>query len=167
MRQVLLLNGNGDVLNFIPWTRALTLVLKGRVTVYETFEDEVRSQSRTFRIPAVVGLMKMVPFKHCGTVTLNKTNLLIRDGYECQYCGHELRPHTTTIDHVVPTSRGGKREWLNCVAACKPCNGRKDNRTPEEAHMPLRGRTWVPTRKIVLKEHARIMGVPQWMPYFA
>lgn len=167
MKKVLLLNGNGDVLTFIPWTRAISLVLKGRVTVYETFEDEVRSQSRTFKIPAVIGLLKMVPYKHGGSVTLSKVNLLIRDAFKCQYCGRELRPYTTTVDHLLPVSRGGKREWLNVVAACKPCNGKKDNRTPDEARMPLRGRPWVPTRKVVLKEHARNMGVPQWMPYFA
>lgn len=167
MRKVLLLNGNGDVLTFIPWTRALSLVIKGRVTVYETFEDEVKSQSRTFKIPAVIGLLKMVPYKHSGRVTLSKLNLLIRDGFTCQYCGRELRPYTVTVDHIVPVSRGGARDWMNVVAACKPCNGKKDNRTPDEAHMPLRGKPWVPTRKVVLKEHARSMGVAQWMPYFA
>lgn len=167
MRKVLLLNGNGDVLTFIPWTRALSLVLKGRVTVYETFEDEVRSQSRSFKIPAVIGLLKMVPFKHGGRVTLSKTNLLIRDGFECQYCRRELTPNTITIDHVIPVSRGGGRDWMNVVSACKPCNGKKDNRTPDEAHMPLLSRPWIPTRKVVLHEHAKSMGVAQWMPYFA
>lgn len=167
MKKVLLLNGNGDVLTFIPWTRAMSLVLKGRVTVYETFEDEVRSQSRTFKIPAVIGLLKMVPYKHSGKVSLSKTNLLIRDKFECQYCGKELRTHNATVDHIVPVSRGGKREWLNVVASCKPCNGKKDNRTPDEAHMTLRSHPWVPTRKIVLQKHAEALGVPQWMPYFA
>lgn len=167
MKKVLLLNGNGDVLTFIPWPRAISLVLKGRVTVYETFEDEVRSQSRTFKIPAVIGLLKMVPYKHSGSVTLSKVNLLIRDEFRCQYCGRELRPYTTTVDHVIPVSRGGRRMWENVVAACKPCNGKKDNRTPDEAHMPLRGWPWIPTRKIVLREHAKSMGVPQWLPYFA
>ena len=167
MKKVLLLNGNGDVLSFIPWTRALSLVFKGRVTVYETFEDEVRSQSRSFKIPAVIGLLKMVPFKHSGKVSLSKTNLLIRDGFECQYCGKDLRPHSTTVDHILPSIRGGKKEWLNVVAACKPCNEKKGSRTPDEARMPLRGKPWVPTRKVVLKEHAKSMGVAQWLPYFA
>ena len=167
MKKVLLLNGNGDVLTFIPWTRALSLVLKRRVMVYEEFEDEVRSQSRSFKIPAVIGLLRMVPYKHSGRVSLSKRNLLIRDGFECQYCGKALKEYNTTVDHIVPTSRGGERGWLNVVAACKPCNGKKDNRTPNEARMPLRGKPWVPTRKVVLKEHAKSMGVAQWLPYFA
>jgi len=167
MRKVLLLNGNGDVLNFIPWTRAIALVLKGKVTVYEEFEDEVRSQTRTFRIPAVIGLLRMIPFKHGGHVSLSKQNLLIRDGHECQYCGRELSIHTATVDHIVPVSRGGRKVWSNVVAACKPCNGRKGNRTPAEAHMLPRTRPWVPTRKVVLRQHAAVLGVEKWKPYFA
>ena len=163
----MLLNGNGDVLSFIPWTRAMSLVLKGRVTVYEEFEDEVHSQTRTFKVPAVIGLLKMIPFKHSGKVSLSKQNLLIRDQHACQYCGKDLRPHTVTVDHILPVSRGGKRIWKNVVAACKPCNGKKGNRTPQEAHMRLKNRPWVPTRKVVLRKHAENLGIQEWMPYFA
>ena len=70
------------------------------------------------------------------------------------------------MKHSLPISRGGRRVWENVVAACKPCNGRKDNRTPQEAHMTPRTRPWVPTRKVVLRQHAAELGVAQWMPYF-
>jgi len=46
----------------------------------------------------------------------------------------------------VPRSRGGSWTWLNTVAACQSCNGRKGNRTPEEAGMRLRMAPYVPTR---------------------
>jgi hypothetical protein len=42
-----------------------------------------------------------------------------------------------TLDHVFPRSRGGLSSWENLVAACKSCNRRKADRTPEEAEMPL------------------------------
>jgi 5-methylcytosine-specific restriction endonuclease McrA len=42
-----------------------------------------------------------------------------------------------TIDHVLPRSRGGKTVWENVTTACQKCNGRKGNRTPAEANMPL------------------------------
>ena len=35
---------------------------------------------------------------------------------------------------------------MNTVAACGKCNGRKGNRTPDEAHMALRFEPYVPTR---------------------
>ncbi len=58
-------------------------------------------------------------------------------------------------------------EWKNVVAACKPCNTKKGNRTPHEARMTPRTRPWVPTRKVVLREHAVTLGVEKWLPYFA
>jgi hypothetical protein len=44
-----------------------------------------------------------------------------------------------------PTSRGGYDSWMNCITACRPCNGRKGNRLPEEAHMSLLYLPYVPS----------------------
>jgi 5-methylcytosine-specific restriction endonuclease McrA len=46
----------------------------------------------------------------------------------------------------VPESRGGRWTWMNLVTACGPCNGRKADRTPEEAGMPLLYLPYVPNR---------------------
>ena len=59
--------------------------------------------------------------------------MLARDRHACAYCGR----HATTVDHVLPQSRGGESTWLNAVAACAPCNHRKANRTPQQAGMSL------------------------------
>lgn len=40
-------------------------------------------------------------------------------------------------EHVL-SSRGAASSWLNLVSACKECNGRKADRTPEDAGMMLR-----------------------------
>jgi 5-methylcytosine-specific restriction endonuclease McrA len=63
--------------------------------------------------------------------------LFNRDNWKCQYCGTKLGWHNITIDHVMPASRGGGTSWLNCVSACRPCNRRKDCKTPDEAGMKL------------------------------
>jgi hypothetical protein len=39
---------------------------------------------------------------------------------------------------MLPKSRGGTSAWHNVVLACKDCNDRKGDRTPDEAGMPLR-----------------------------
>ena len=44
-----------------------------------------------------------------------------------------------------PKSRGGGDTWSNLVTCCKRCNGIKDNKTPEEAGMVLKKRTFAPT----------------------
>ena len=66
----------------------------------------------------------------------NRT-LFRRDDYRCIYCGNQYLKSELTRDHVRPISRGGTDRWENVVAACKRCNFRKDNKTPEEAKMPL------------------------------
>ncbi len=69
--------------------------------------------------------------------TLCNRTLFKRDDYRCMYCANQLGRANLTRDHVLPLSRGGTDRWENVVAACKRCNFRKDNRTPEEAGMPL------------------------------
>ena len=41
----------------------------------------------------------------------------------CIYCG---RP-SESIDHIIPTSRGGLSTTENCVPACLSCNGNKSD----------------------------------------
>lgn len=72
------------------------------------------------------------------TISLRDNTLLFRrDHFICAYCGNEFQPSRLTRDHIIPRSRGGSNNWMNVVTACKSCNTHKDNRTPEEAHMPL------------------------------
>ena len=49
-------------------------------------------------------------------------------------------------DRCMPASKGGATSWMNLVAACKPCNHRKADRTPEAAGMKLHYVPYVPNR---------------------
>jgi 5-methylcytosine-specific restriction endonuclease McrA len=79
------------------------------------------------------------------TVPFSRRNVFKRDRSTCQYCGRRPAADDLTIDHVVPRAQGGLSTWENCVLACVDCNSRKANRTPEQAHMPLKKR---PTRPL-------------------
>jgi hypothetical protein len=63
-----------------------------------------------------------------------------RDRNQCRYCGTRVNwqarrgPSSGTYDHVDPD---GENTYENVVVACRRCNGRKRDRTPEEAGMPL------------------------------
>lgn len=63
-----------------------------------------------------------------------------RDENKCRYCGAQTSPPDRksklgrTFDHVDPNRAEGAR---NLVVACRGCNGKKGQRTPEEAGMPL------------------------------
>ena len=49
--------------------------------------------------------------------------ILKRDDYTCSYCGQEA----TTVDHIIPISKGGVDHESNLTSACTTCNyGKKD-----------------------------------------
>lgn len=50
----------------------------------------------------------------------------------CLYCGRHLKAKGTTLDHVVPISRGGTHHIGNLALACLLCNAAKRERTPAE-----------------------------------
>lgn len=80
------------------------------------------------------------------TPALSKSRLLRRDRFTCAYCGGRFAERELQCEHIVPASRGGATSWMNLVAACAGCNGRKADRTPEEARMQLLYLPYVPSR---------------------
>ena len=115
--------------------RAIVLVQYGIAEVLENSDDVVRSPSTVMPIPSVIRLRRYVRRPRAHPVPFNRRNVLRRDFYTCQYCGAR---HELTIDHVTPRSKGGRHVWENVVAACRDCNQRKGNRSPEEAGLHLR-----------------------------
>jgi hypothetical protein len=53
--------------------------------------------------------------------------LLNRDGWMCHYCGRWLTLKNMTVDHVIPTLRGGPDTLDNTVICCLECNVRKSD----------------------------------------
>lgn len=144
MRRALLLNADWTPLHFISDWRAVRLLMNDRAEVVNNFETGVpslweeafTSATQSIQVPATLRLRKYV-HKKWKAPRFRKKVLFNRDGWKCQYCGVKLQWHNITIDHVMPSSRGGGTTWLNCVTACRPCNRRKDDQTPEEAGMKL------------------------------
>lgn len=76
---------------------------------------------------------------------LSNPKLFVRDRNVCAYCGGRFAFEDLTREHIVPVSRGGQDTWMNCITACKACNGRKGSRLPEEVHMSLLYLPYVPS----------------------
>ncbi len=53
-----------------------------------------------------------------------RLEVLEEAGYVCAYCGS----YADTVDHRVPTSRGGTSDPDNLVAACRSCNSARGGR---------------------------------------
>ena len=77
---------------------------------------------------------------------LNRAMVFARDRHICAYCGGRYSGGALEMEHVTPSSRGGSTVWQNVVSACRACNQRKGNRTPESAGMPLLYVPYVPNR---------------------
>ncbi len=77
--------------------------------------------------------------------TLANPKLFARDRGICAYCGGHFHFDDLTREHIVPVSRGGDDSWMNCITACRACNGQKGNRLPEEAGMTLLYLPYVPS----------------------
>lgn len=139
--RVLVLNAGYEPLGLTSVRRGVLLVQSGRAEVVSPSGRYLRTPTRPYPIPSVVRLYRMIR-RPPGRLSLSRKNVYRRDRYTCQYCGRtgvEL-----TLDHVIPKSRGGKTTWENLVTACKECNTKKGNRTPEEAGMRLLKRPRAP-----------------------
>ncbi|MFN8509006.1 MAG: HNH endonuclease [Deinococcaceae bacterium] len=131
---VLVLNASYEALQVCSIKRAVTLLQYGIAEVLESTESVIRSPSTVWPVPSVVRLKRYIRRPRVQPVPFSRGNVLRRDGYACQYCGKKT---DLTLDHVVPRSRGGPHTWENVVTACRSCNQRKGNRSPEEAGLTL------------------------------
>jgi len=93
-------------------------------------------------------------------VPLSRRAIFARDGGRCVYCAAPA----TSIDHVIPRSRGGAHAWENVVSACHRCNHMKADKPLKELGWRLRqlprepvGSAW------------RVLGATRaeevWIPY--
>jgi 5-methylcytosine-specific restriction endonuclease McrA len=144
MLRALLLNSDFTPLHFISDWRAVRLFLNGRASIVteitgkpSVWNESFNTPTMKIPIPATMRLITPVnkKWKH---PRFRKKVLFNRDNWQCQYCSVQLHWQSITIDHVLPSSRGGQTSWKNCVASCKSCNKRKGSKTPEEAGMKLR-----------------------------
>lgn len=135
--RALLLNSTYEPMKIISWQKALILWFQDKVEIIEYHQVFVHSIRTSFQIPAVLRLKHYVKPQRTSAVRFCRENVYIRDNYTCQYCGDRQPLKELTLDHVIPASKQGPKNWTNVVTACRPCNQRKGNRTPKTANMPL------------------------------
>lgn len=124
--------------------RAVNMLLADRAELVESNGEKIHSINLVIDAPLVVRLRHYVRIPRNLPMPLSRRAILTRDGYTCQYCGAQPGREELTIDHVLPRSRGGRTDWENVTTACGECNRRKANKTPEEAHMPLKTKPFRP-----------------------
>jgi len=160
---VLLLDSTYEPLKVISWMRAMTLIVTGDAEVVEESEKLVRSASNEWKLPSVI--RQLSKFKRKGKAQFSRLNIYMRDAWTCQYCYEKKPTKDLTFDHVLPRAQGGKTNWTNIVTACRPCNSRKEDRTPQQAKMKLLREPeeprWLPAQMVI-----RMKEIPKnWAPY--
>jgi 5-methylcytosine-specific restriction endonuclease McrA len=162
---ILLLNASEEILDIIDWVRAVKLLFaeKAEKPCNHTDCYKIKTSSGYFDLPSVIILRKYVhvPFVRCKLPS--KRNVHRRDGNRCQYCGCHLNSRNSSVDHVMPRSRGGDHSWGNMVSACKPCNRKKANRTPKEAGMCLAKTPTAPAKNAIMLHRMEKRG--EWEPW--
>ncbi|MFK3985275.1 HNH endonuclease [Micromonospora sp. NPDC050397] len=140
MDAVLVINADLGPLHKVSVQHAIRMLLR---RVAEIHEAEPDRRIGVFPMPRVVRLVRYVVtrWRFSSGPAWSRSGVHLRDGHRCAYCDGRA----TTIDHVLPRSRGGRNTWKNTVAACYACNQRKGDRTPAEAGMPLRYDPAVPS----------------------
>lgn len=161
--RTLVLNAGYEPLAVVSFRRALILVMNDKATVIERVErDPVRGIGGAYDRPAVIVLTRYVRVPNVRGVPVTRRGVLRRDANRCGYCGKPA----STIDHVLPRSRGGSNTWENLVACCLRCNNLKSDHTPQEMGWQLR---WSPLPP--RGAHWTVRGTeradPVWEPYLA
>jgi 5-methylcytosine-specific restriction endonuclease McrA len=160
-KRVLVLNQDFSPVSICTIQRAFLLVyLEKAYLVSRANGSMIRTVSFAYPMPSVIRLKNYVHIPYRGVV-LTRQNIFKRDGFRCQYCGTS---GDLTLDHVVPKARGGKTTWANLVTACKSCNARKGDYTPEELGLTIRTRPFRPSYVMFLRDYSGY-AYEEWIPY--
>jgi 5-methylcytosine-specific restriction endonuclease McrA len=122
--EALVLNATYEPLCVVSQRRAVVLVITEKAVAVERGAALVRSARTVLDVPEVVRLTRFVKVPYRATVPLTRKAVFARDGGRCVYCSAVA----TSLDHVVPKSRGGTHTWENVVSACGRCNHVKADR---------------------------------------
>lgn len=151
-----MLNSSYEPLKLVNWQKALILWFQDKVEVLAHHQSFARSIRDKFPLPSVIRLKKYVRSQESTKIRFCRENIYIRDDYVCQYCHYRHPTKDLTLDHVFPVAQGGLKVWTNIVTACRGCNQKKGNKTPEQASMPLLKRPeeprWLPAIKFEVNE---------------
>ena len=158
--QALVLNASYEPLCVVSGRRAVVLVLTEKAVAVAAGDLVLHSERANVPVPVVVRLTRFVRVPYRATVPLTRRAVFARDGGRCIYCSAPA----TSLDHVVPKSRGGPHTWDNVVSACARCNHVKADRGIAELGWRMRHPPVAPTGAVWRIIGAKRMD-PRWRPF--
>ncbi len=109
-------------------------------------DDGIGTPNRSVRAPRVIIAVNFnkLPLKR---PRLTMKNLRERDGGKCAYTLRTLTPEESSMEHLLPRSKGGRTVFSNVVLADKKINNMRGNRSLKEAGLTLKIQPRVPEAK--------------------
>ncbi len=160
-QRVLVLNQDYSPIAVCSIERAFLLVfLEKAELLAAAIGQQLNTISHSYPMPSVIRLYRYIHVPYKGVV-LTRQNIFKRDGFQCQYCG---TTRDLSLDHIIPSSKGGESSWTNLVTACKRCNARKGDQSPEQAGMKLAKKPIKPSYVMFLRDFSGQQN-PEWMPF--
>ncbi len=132
-------------IDVIQADKGFAMVYSGRAKVVENYSY---GPCARFLFPSVIVLTSYIRKQELA-LRPSRKNIYWRDKYTCQYCAKKFWSKDLSLDHVMPKSRGGGKDWFNLVTSCHKCNQKKGNKTPSEAEMKLIRVPYIPKMSIM------------------
>lgn len=110
----------------VSWSEWITLPIRD-------WEFYISSPKQNIRVPTVIisSNFKKMPYKRVSA-TPTPSEVYSRDSGICQYTNRKLTREESSIDHIIPKSKGGDNSWTNVVLCDKQLNTKKGNRLNSE-----------------------------------
>lgn len=164
--ETLVLNADGSPISIIPlsaihWSEAVKLIYLNKVSVLESYPEVISSPSWSIAKPCVI--MTKAFYRNVYKPKFTKLNLLYRDEFKCQYCSNVFNHKNLTMDHVIPKSHGGQKNFENIVLSCAKCNEKKADKYIKPIKEPT-----IPTYYELLNKRKKFpitMAHPSWQKY--
>ena len=165
--RILRLDVSGRPVDWVSWQDAVCLYARD-IVVWTLGDPVLRLRGGHSRIDGSQSIMDInsiiacdgKPMPQKGVPPLTNQALFGRDRSTCLYCGSRFRDGELTRDHIVPSSRGGRDAWDNCVAACRRCNHAKGDQLVHEWGRELLALPYTPNyaEYLALINSGRILG---------
>lgn len=168
---VLLLDAAWRIDRVIDAEHACELMVMHRVVAAsEEIATVMHSPSITVEVPSVIARIGLLHACELRPPAYSARRVRLRDSHLCQFVigAAPCTRRGDSVDHLLPRSLGGGDSWLNVVAACRPHNGAKSNRTLDQMHRlygwSLKRDPFVPSRSALVAAGLRDRH-PAWEPF--
>ena len=111
MEMTLLLNSTFEPLRVVHWQKAIALLWQGKVEVLEVYDREVHGVSISFKLPAVMRLLKLVRLKDSHrAVKFSRINIFTQRRLRLPVLSHQISHGRADVRSCGADRQGGAED---------------------------------------------------------